>query len=373
MDNKYTIDYCLRFFQYDDFKNVSFGADLTIEQIESLSFLFSVYYDQKDCVKVKGLTFFTEFFKIVQNVKKNFESRDDNSDIKRIFSIFLKDEFMNQVTNFQQIIQYLRPYYKPIMKPNIDEIASLCVECPARQIACLMCKSRYVSVSISVFDVSVQEGWDIFLRPMFGLPIFLNILLHTRLERSDDIFKIDDIITNSFTQFFYNLLCDKAFMLYSNKQACAPFVKECRKVLVGVEDKDLELLLTGLNSYTFSSKLYSPFKLFMQNLSKGIKVKKVNKIASVLFTGFFLRHYLEAAPNKTKFASELEIRNVCRLIMKQYNDEQFECFINKLKDIKTELSIALMKSYIVPENFIRHLCIKHNLDKDISLLIDQAS
>ncbi|AXU41544.1 P48 [Alphabaculovirus altermyunipunctae] len=371
---KYLIDYCLRFNLYDDFKNVSFGANLTKAEIDSLSFLFSVYFDQKERVYVKGLTFFTEFNKCVELIKHNFENKPNNSnDVKQIFSLFLRDEFMNQVPNFQTIMNYLKRYYKPILKPDIDQLLAMCASCGLhRSLQCFTCKCRYLSASITAFDIGIQDGWDMFLRPMFGLPVYMVVLLNTDFSKHDVAFNLDDMITHAFAQFFYNLLCDKASSMYTNRSACNELVRECQKVTVGLSDRELEMLLSSLNSHSYHTKLFSPFKRFMEDVSRCTKIKKINKIASVIFTGFYLRNYLEAAPNKTFSAAELEVRNVCRLILKQYTHEQYETFIVKLKKIKNDLSIGLMSTYIITEDFIRRLCTENNLDQDIATLLENT-
>lgn len=365
------VDYCLRFNQFENFQNVSFGANLTKAEIDSLAFLFSVYFDQEDRVLVKGLNFFNEFNKCVELIKRDFEKKDDTSEVKNIFSLFLKDEFIGQVPNFQKIIKYLTVYYKPIPKPNLDELSALCADCPDKSIGCFACKCRYLSAAVSTFDAGIQEGWDIFLRPMFGLPLYLTVLLNTEFGKSE-IFNADDLITNAFTQFLYNLLCDKASTYYVKIDQCKGLLEECRRVTVGLNDRDLEQMLSSLNESSINSKLYSPFKRFMEVFCRINKIKKRTKIVPVMFMGFYLRNYLEAAPNKTMSAADLELRNVCRLILKHYTLEQYEEFIIKLKDIKTELSAALCSHYIIPERFIRQLCVKYHLDKDISILINNT-
>ena len=370
------IDYCLRFNKYDVFENVSFGARLTRPEIDSLAFLFSVYFDQKTNVYVKGLTFSTEFNRCVAEIRRNFETKNDNTlndvNVKRLFSFFLQDEFMQQVPEFQLVIKYLKQYYKPVQSPNVAEIASMCAEeCSAKQLQCFQCKCRYLSSAVTVFDSGIQDGWDVFLRPMFGMPLLLYILLRTDFDKNG-VFNENDLITNSFTMFLYNLLCDKASSNYVDHKACRQLVSECRRVTVGMTDRELEMLLCSLNTSSYHTKLFAPFKMFMQQIGKMTKIKKANKIASVVFTGFFLRHYLDAAPNKTMSAAELEIRNVCRLLLKKYTNERFEEFIVKLKNMKTELALAIMENLLVPESFIRRLCIKYNLDDDILLLLNSA-
>ncbi|ACI47435.1 unknown [Spodoptera litura nucleopolyhedrovirus II] len=365
------VEYTLRFNKFDVFLNVEFKVNLSVSEIDSLAFLYSKYYNQSDNVSVKGLTFFNEFNNCVEYVKANFESKQDNNEVKKIFSVFLKDEFMSQVPKFRTIMQYLQKYYKPTPAPNIAEISALCSDCSVNTLACLSCKINYLSKSISVFDTSIQDGWDIFLRPMFGLPLFLCILLKTEFNET---FQVDDLITNSFSQFFYNLLCDKATSNYVDHKACVPIVKQCQRVTVALRDDDLERLLCMLrNNNSCDSKLFMPFKVFIVELARKTKIKpvKINKMASVVFTGFYLRQYLEAAPNKTRSAAELELRNVCRFILNKYNDEQFEYFIKKLEHIKADLFKETMEQYIVSENYIRRLVFKYKLDEELKVLLEE--
>ncbi|QEI03684.1 P48 [Rachiplusia nu nucleopolyhedrovirus] len=368
----YLVEYTLRFNKYDVFQYVNFNVRLSAAEIDSLTFLFSKYFDQSNNVSVKGLTFFNEFNKCVEAVKRDFESKQENNDVKKIFSVFLKDEFMSQVPQFRTIMQYLQKYYKITPAPVIEEISSKCNMCSINKIDCISCKINYLSRSISVFDSAIQDGWDIFLRPMFGLPIFLFILLKTDYDKNG-VFNADDLITNSFTQFFYNLLCDKATSNYLNYKSSANLIKECRRVTANLKDHELEQLLCQLrNNNTCETKLFAPFKQFITELALKTKIKsqKVNKIASVVFTGFYLRLYLEGAANKTKSASELEIRNVCRFILNKYNDEQFEKFMIKIGNIKQDLFKETMEQYIVSERYIRQLVGRHNLDQELYLLLN---
>jgi hypothetical protein len=367
------VEYTLRFNKFDTFQNVNFKVCLTVDEIDSLSFLYSKYYNQSDNVNIKGLTFFNEFNKCVDYVKRNFESKQDNSDVKKIFSVFLKDEFMSQVPKFRTIMQYLQKYYKQTPSPSLTELSSRCSVCSVNTIQCLSCKINYLSTSISTFDSSIQDGWDIFLRPMFGLPLFLFVLLKTEFVQ-DGMFNADDLITNSFAQFFYNLLCDKASTNFVDHKACQPLIKECRRVTVALRDPELERLLCMLrNNSSCDSKLFTPFKQFIVELARKTKIKalKINKIAAVVFTSFFLRQYLEAAPNKTKSAAELELRNVCRFILSKYNDDQLEKFMLKLSSIKADLFRETMQQYIVSESFIRHLVLQYNLDEELCMLLNE--
>jgi Baculovirus P48 protein len=367
------VEYTLRFNKFNSFINVNFKVRLSVDEIDSLSFLYSRYYDQSHNVNPRGLTFFSEFNKCVDFVKHNFETRQQDNDIKRIFSVFLKDEFIGQVPKFRTIMQYLQKYYKPIESPDVTQISQKCNICSLNNINCTSCKINYLSISLSTFDSSIQEGWDIFLRPMFGLPLFLYVLIKTEFS-PDGMFNADDLITNSFAQFFYNLLCDKATSKHINYKMCLPLIKECKRVTLGLHDFELERLLCMLRSNnSCEMKLFAPFRMFIMELGRKTKIKpqKINKIASVVFTGFYLRIYLESAPNKTLSPAELELRNVCRFIFNKYDKDQFENFMVKIYNIKQDLFKETMEQYIVSENYIRQLVMKHNLDEELYVLLNE--
>nr|AOL57238.1 P45 [Chrysodeixis includens nucleopolyhedrovirus] len=366
------VEYTLRFNKFDSFQNVNFRVLLSAAEIDSLAFLFSKYFDQSTNVNIKGLTFFNEFNKCVDVVKRDFDSKQDNNDVKKNFPYSLKTSFMSQVPKFRTIMQYLQKYYKSTPAPSIMQLNSRCEICSVNKIECLSCKINYLSESLTVFDTAIQDGWDIFLRPMFGLPIFLYIILKTEYD-ANGVFNADDLITNSFTQFFYNLLCDKATTGYLNFKACASLIKECRLVVGALQDDDLEQLLWKLrNNNTCESKLFSPFKRFITELALKTKIKapKINKIASIVFTGFFLRLYLESSANKTKTAADLEMRNVCRFIFHNYDDDKFEKFMLKLQGIKQDLFSETMSEYIVAERYIRQLVTKYKLDEELYHLLN---
>lgn len=385
MATEIVVEYTLKFTKHEtDYKNVKFTAQLNVCEIDSLVFLFSKYYDQSKNVKVKGLTFFNEFNKCVDAVKRNFESKHENNEIKQLFTVFLKHEFMTQVPNFRKIMQYLEKYYKPVKAPNVHVICAECDSCQLNSIDCVACKTRYLTQSISLFDEGIQTGWDIFLRPMFGLPIFVYVLMKTDYQ-TNGLFTADDLITNSFAIFFQNLLSDKAseYLNYKNVQ---PLLNECRRVTAGINSNQLEYLLCMLrNKNTGDSLLFVPFKNFILQLAKKTKIKhtKINKIAAVIFTGFYLRLYIESVIGKLavtprtkvyKFSAdgeisafEVELRNVCHFIMPEYTDEQFETFIAKLAAIKQDLAVP---QYIVTEKHIRQLIGKHNLLDDFSVLLN---
>nr|WUR10750.1 P48 [Calliteara abietis nucleopolyhedrovirus] len=399
------IEYNLQFCKNaNDIKSVNFTVRLTVCEIDSLTFLFSKYFDQSKHVHVKGLTFFNEFNKCVDAVKANFDAQQDENvgdgnaaNIKQLFSMFLKHEFMAQVPNFKKIIQFLQKYLHPIKTPSIKEIAEKCDRCPVNQLDCLFCKMNYLAVSISTFDAGIQHGWDIFLRPMFGLPLFLYVLMKTDYDRAG-VFTPNDLMTNSFVSFFYNLLDDKSSS-FVNHRAVQPLVNECRRVTTGFDQHQYEFLLSLLrNKNTCETPFFAPFKSFVMQLAIKTKIKqsKINKIAAVVFTGFYLRVYIESVggrlgawPSKCyAFSSppldagdtkndgratiltpfELELRNVCRFILPKYDDVQFENFIVKLANIKRDLSV---NQYIVTEKHIRSLINKYKLDEDFSILLNQ--
>ncbi|QWO71634.1 p45 [Orgyia pseudotsugata single capsid nuclopolyhedrovirus] len=383
------VEYCLQFRKnIQDVKIVNFGVRLTVCEIDSLAFLFSKYFDQSKYVNVKGLTFFNEFNKCVDLVKQNFDSKQQNNDIKQLFSVFLKHEFMGQVPNFKKIMQFLQKYFKPIVAPSVAEVAAKCDQCAINKLDCLFCKKNYLAASIAAFDAGIQNGWDIFLRPMFGLPLFLFIVMKTDYDKNG-VFNADDLMTNSFASFFYNLLSDKA-SAFVNQKCVQPLVDECRRATIGHSAHDLEFLLCMLrNKNTCNAPLFKPFKDFIVQLAIKTKIKqaKINKIAAVVFTGFYLRVYIESAHarlNAVPIAGkqyafskangnsltpfELELRNVCRFILPQYTNEQFERFIVKLANIKHDLSV---EQYIVTEKHIRQLVSKHNLDEDFAVLLNQ--
>lgn len=382
-----TISYCLQFKKNDsDIKNVNFNVNLSMSEIDSLTFLFSKYFNQNKFVAIKGLTFFEEFNKCVDYVKRDFDNKQQNNDIKNIFSVFLKHEFMGQVPHFRKIMQYLQKYLKPITMPSIIEINANCNSCSVHTLSCAQCKMNYLSACITTFDKGIQDGWDIFLRPMFGLPLFMYVLIKTDYD-SNGIFNVDDLITNSFAQFLRNLLSDKAWQ-FTNHKTVQSLIDECRRVSVSLNAYELEFLLCMLrNKNSCDMPMFHPFKQFIIKMSCKTKIKqsKINKIASVVFTGFYLRLYLESASPRVAFATngnksfpfsdntqlvtpfELELRNVCRFIMPSYDNEKFEAFINKLASIKKDLHV---EQYIVTEKHIRQLVTKYNLDEDFAILLN---
>jgi hypothetical protein len=386
--NTYKLHYNLRFNTQTRFENVHFEVELMESEIDSLCFLFSKYFDQDEHVAIKGLTFFTEFNKCISAIKAKFEAQslsqmENMHSIKNIFSIFLRDEFMKQVPHFRTIMQYLKKFYKPIATPDVALVMCDDTCKPTHTIKCFQCKCKYLSYSLSVLDVGLQEGWDIFLRPMFGMPLMLYVLLKTNYtQENNDIVNENNLITQIFIQFFYNLLSDKAYSMYTKHNMCAPFIKACQNVITNnVRCVDHERVLLMLNaqcngnSSVNGERLLTPFKIFMMEMGKQTKMNKVNKIASTVLIGFYLRFYLEALylikKNKPLYpVAELEWRNVCRLILNKYTDENIDVLIEKLKLIKLDICNALLNELIVPESFIRHIITKYQLDNEIALLME---
>ncbi|USC25945.1 p48 [Palpita vitrealis nucleopolyhedrovirus] len=377
----YKLQYSLRFNIYDRFENVRFEAQLLQNEIDSLCFLFSKYYDQSSVVDCKGLTFFTEFNKCIVSIKSSFETQANNADnihnVKNIFSIFLRDEFIKQVPHFKTIMQYLQKYYNPTPAPDAEAIMCQSHCKPLNKIQCFECKCKYLACSLSTLDVGLQNGWDIFLRPMFGMPLMLYVLLRTDYKNENDIINENNLMTQMFVQFFYNLICDKAYSMFTKHDVCAPFVKDCKKAVASLKQEEHERLLgilsaqcNGTSPVANGHKILLPFKNFMIEMGRNTKMKKVNKIASTVLIGFYLRHYLESLPNKTYPTAELELRNVCRFIMNKYTDENINLLIHKLQCIKVDIFNVLMTEMIVPETFIRHIITKYQLDNEISLLIE---
>ncbi|ANF29691.1 p45/48 [Catopsilia pomona nucleopolyhedrovirus] len=379
----YRLQYSLRFNTYDRFENVCFEALLSESEIDSLCFLFSKYFDQSLSVDVKGLTFFTEFNKCIAAIKTNFENQPNSAaegmhNVKNIFSIFLRDEFIKQVPHFKTIMQYLQKYYNATPAPQIEAIVCETHCRPLNRVHCFECKCKYLSCSLSTLDVGLQNGWDIFLRPMFGMPLMLYVLMKTDYKNESEIVNENNLITQIFVQFFYNLICDKAYSMYTKRELCAPFVRECKKATVSVRREDQERLLAILSAQCNGNatvaggdRLLLPFKSFMMEMGRHTKMKKINKIASTVLVGFYLRHYLESLADRAAYpVAELELRNVCRFILSKYTDENINTLIQKLKLMKIDICNALMTEMIVPETFIRHIITKYQLDDEISLLVE---
>ncbi|AQQ80352.1 P45 [Betabaculovirus altermyunipunctae] len=363
---QHEIDYTLRFFKFDTEVAVKFVAVLTEAEIDTLVFLLAEYYGQQSMLRLKGLTFFSQYRYVIDVIKKDYENRTDNDDeVKKIFKLFVDNEFIGQVPSFQMIMQIMRSYYKPLPFVQIE----LCADCQSvNRIDCTVCKATYVSRGISLLDSTIQEGWDIYFRPMLGIPLLFFMLFRSDMTGVDqDVFSVDNIITNTLLMFFYNLLCDKATPMYWDHKKCQPLVAQCRKYVRGMHDDALQYLLTNLNSTTYQTKVYAPVKQFMERHFKNNK--HVSKLVHKIFIGFLLRVYLEAAEAKTLTCYELESRNVCLIIFKDYKPEEFEDFMQKLAGIKQHLALVVCQNLVIPKECVVKLFNRYNLETDVSRLI----
>jgi len=336
---------------------------LSTEEIDSLSFLYSKYFNQSDNVDVKGLTFFTEFQRYVQNVKRSFDLQNDNDDVKKIFSLIFKPEFLTQVPQFRMIMQQIEKYYNPTSAPDIHEISRKCNVCSLDSIQCLSCKINYLSQCITKFDLGIQDGWDIFLRVMFGLPLYMFIVYKTEFSH-ETIFQATDLVSNSMAVLVYNALCDKSTTNFLKYDTCLPLIQDCKQVTSSMTDPKLEQLLLIFTNF-FNSKIFMPFRTFFIKMYRKSKMKndKINQIIPIIFAGFYLRIYLEAAPNKTKSAAELELRNVCKLLFKKYDGDKFEQLIEKIYLFKADLCKLILENHIVTNQYIRQLFLKYEFEQ----------
>ncbi|AJD09213.1 p48 [Condylorrhiza vestigialis mutiple nucleopolyhedrovirus] len=378
------------------FEQVRFEAQLQQHEIDSLAFLFAKYFDQQQLIDVQGLTFFTEFNKCIVEIKTRFDAQpntDNVHNIKNIMSMFLRDEFVKQVPHFRMIIEYLKQYYNPISVPDVN----MCEHCHINgKVSCLTCKCNYVSNAMSTLDSNMQNGWDIFLRAILGMVFMMFVILKTDFTSQPDVINENNLMTQMFVQFFYNLLCDKAYGLHTKHKMCEPLMKDCKQVIKLLSYKDRHRLLTILNEQCNSAstvhnahKLLMPFKNFMIKMGQHTKIKKVNKVAATVLIGFFLRQYIESMPKNYLInmngllkdehnnmhdepcsAGEMELLNVCRYILKRYADKDVAVVVEKLKQIKIEIMKVLLFEKIVPETFIRRIIVDYQLDNEISLLLD---
>lgn len=363
---KHEIDYTLRFFKFESQVAVKFVALLNEADIDTLAFLLAEYFGQQNVLRLKGLTFFSQYRYVIDVIKKDYEERTDNDEeVKKIFKLFVDNEFIGQVPSFQMIMQTMRQYYKPLQRVDVQ----LCEECaPAKCAECVLCKATYVSHGISLLDSTIQEGWDIYFRPMLGIPLLFFVLFRSDMSDVDqDVFNVDNIITNTLLMFFYNLLCDKATPMYWDYKKCQPLVNQCKKYVQGMRDDALQYLLTNLNSTTYQTKVYAPVKQFMERHFKNNK--HVSKLVHKIFIGFYLRVYLDAAESKTLTSYELELRNVCLIIFKDYKPEEFEEFMQKLAGIKQHLAFVICQNLVIPKECVVRLFNQYNLETDVSRLI----
>ena len=366
---KHEIDYTLRFFKFDSQVAVKFVALLSEAEIDTLAFLLAEYYGQQSIVRIRGLTLFSQYKYVIDVIKRDYENRTDNDeDVKKIFKLFVDNEFIGQVPSFQMIMDSMATYYKPMQCVDV----TLCESCaPQNKIECLVCKGTYVSKAISLLDATIQDGWDIYFRPMLGIPLLFFMLFRSDMTEVDqEVFSVDNIITNTLLMFFYNLLCDKATPMYWDHKKCQPLIVQCKKYVQGMHDDALQYLLSNLNSTTYQTKTYAPLKQFMERHFKNNK--HVSKLVHKIFIGFYMRIYLDAAEAKTLSSYELELRNVCLIIFKEYKQDEFEEFIQKLNGIKQHLALVICQNLVIPKECVVRLFNQYSLEKDVSRLIEKT-
>lgn len=373
---EYEVEYYLKFYKYHDMQQsdtrVKFVASLAEHEIDTLCYLLCEYYDQHALFSMRGLTFFSQYTFVVEAIKRDYEQRGDRDDeVKKIFRLFIDNDFISQVPNFQSITMALKPYLKPLVAPLTQwECDNECSEQQHR--SCLKCKATFVSTAISLMDEQLQNGWDVYFRPMLGVPLLFFMVLKSDFSHVDtEVFSVDNIITNTLLQFLYNLLCDKATPMYWNWARCKPLILNARKYVLTMKDYNLEHLLPSLNSYTYTTKVYAPLKQFTEQHFK--RAKEAGKLVHKLFIAFFLRIYLEAAKSKTRRAYDLEMRNVCRVIFRDYTDDQLNELMTKLEGVKCDLAVMLCTNLVMPKECVVQLFNKHHLEVDIGRLIKRTT
>lgn len=355
------LSYTLKFFCITDqstvnHHNVMFDCPLSHSELDSLCFLLSEYFSQRHHFNYNKLTFFTEFSKIVEVLKIEFKKQQNVGELQNILTYLLQDEFMSQIQYLKMSIQSVKGYVKTIENVDINAISLNCDECPVEKIYCNKCKTNYTSAAITLLDSSLQDGWEIFLRALFGMVLYVYVLSKTVMPNNTP-FTSNDIMCNMVVMCFYNLLCDKATSFYWDKVACKPLIEECNKALSHFNK--LEYLLYNLNSNTITKKPYIPFYNFIKN-NCNIKPKNMSKVSSVLFTGFYLRLYLESS--KTSDPFKLEVLNVLRVILKDEPEHKIYELWNKLSHIKNDLLTVILNNFMVPETYMKELFVKYDLD-----------
>ncbi|QOD40037.1 p48/p45 [Matsumuraeses phaseoli granulovirus] len=383
---QYEIQYNLKFFKLCktrgvDNINVTFTCSLTVYEIETLTFLLAEYFQQQHLFNFEKFTFFNRYKYVIDIIKKDYEQKTDNDvEIQQLFKLFIDNDFIDQVPSFQVIIKSVREYYNtlPGVEVNYDDCEEDCEK--VQKLKCLKCMGVYMSKALTLLDSSLQNGWDIFLRPMLGIPLIFFALFKTNMNQVDEqVFNVDGIITNTILQFFYNLLCDRATAQFWNFKKCNKLIETCKEYVLGA--RNMEYLLVNLNNSSYNTKMYTPLRQFMQ---KHYNTKQICKLIHKVFIGFYLRVYLEAKKrNEERIVAkganiavcsppELELRNVCHVLFKDYTKEEFEDIINKLHEIKTELSVYVWQDYLVPKECVIKLFNKYDLKKDVSRLLHKT-
>nr|AIU36730.1 ORF83 p45 [Cydia pomonella granulovirus] len=386
MDNstQYDVDYNLKFFKLCetrgfDTTHVTFTCSLTAYEIDTLTFLLAEYFNQQHLFKFDKLTFFNQYKYVIDVIKRDYEQKTDSeAEVKQIFRLFIDNDFIGQVPSFQVIMKSVQPYYKPIEGVCVE----FCEECaPKHKLECIRCRATYMSEALSLLDSSLQEGWDIFFRPMLGLPLLFFALFKTNMSEVDqEVFNVDSIVTNTLLQFFYNLLADKATPQYWNFKKCNPLIESCREYMLGVQN--IEYLLVNLNNSTYNTKMYTPLRQFME---KNFSAKQIGKLIHKIFNGFYLRVFLEAKKRNDERVvnkgakgvivcnpADLELRNVCRVLFREYGEEEFEAMIEKLGAIKGQLFAEITSNFVIPKQCVVRLFNKYNLKNDVGRLMQKS-
>nr|UYX49705.1 p45 [Darna trima granulovirus] len=382
---QYEIQYNLKFYKLCeqrgiDTKYVTFTCSITAYEIETLTFLLAEYFNQQHLFEFDKLTFFNQYKYVVDVIKRDYEQRTDgDSEVKQIFKLFIDNDFIGQVPCFQTIIKSVRGYYKAL--EGVD--AKACDECKSKgnKLLCLKCKATYMSEALSLLDASLQNGWDIFFRPMLGVPLLFFALFKTDMSEVDDqVFNIDGIVTNILLQFFYNLLSDKSTPQFWNFKKCNALIESCREYVLGT--KNVEYLLMNLNNNTYNTKIYTPLRQFME---QNFNSKQIGKYVHKIFIGFYLRVFLEAKKRNDQRAvtkgaktvsvcvpADLELRNICRVLFKEYSEEEFEKIIVKLDAIKRDLFVEISNNFVTPKECVVKLFNKYNLKSDVGRLLQKS-
>ncbi|ABC61198.1 P48 [Choristoneura occidentalis granulovirus] len=383
-ESQYEIQYNLKFYKLCETRGientyVTFTCTMSAYEIDTLTFLLAEYFNQQSLFSFDKLTFFNQYKYVINVIKNDYEKKTDNeNEVKQIFKLFIDNDFIGQMPCFQVIMKNLRPYYNNVVGVDLD----FCNDCALKKkFQCLKCKATYMSEALSLLDVNLQNGWDIFFRPMLGIPLLFFALFKTNMNEVDDeVFNIDTIVTNTLLQFFYNLLSDKTTPQFWNFKKCNGLIESCREYIMGVQDT--EYLLLNFNNNTYNTKIYTPLRQFME---KHFCTKQIGKLVHKIFIGFYLRIFLEAKKRNEQrlvtkgaknmnvcFPADLELRNVCRVLFKEYNDENFEEMLQKLYAIKNELFMEISQNFVAPKECVVRLFNKYNLKNDVSMLLQKT-
>lgn len=369
LDTQYEIQYNLKFFKLCETTYVTFQCSLTAYEIDTLTFLLSEYFGQQHLFNFEKLTFFNQYKYVVDVIKNDYEQKTSSDiEIKQMFRLFIDNDFIGQVPSFQTIMKSIKNYLKPIN--GVEWIAK---DCCKNFLDCIKCKATYMSEALSLLDAGLQNGWDIFFRPMLGIPLLFFALLKTKIEE-DEMFNLDSIITNILLQFFYNLLSDKTTPQYWNFKKCNSLIENCREYILSYSN--VEYLLLNLNVSTYNTKIYTPLRQFMEkNFNNN---KQISRLIHKIFIGFYLRIFLEAKkrndlrlkkPNPTS-PFDLELRNVCRVLFREYTEKEFEEMICKLNDIKKDLFAEISTNFVTPKECVLRIFNKYNLKNDVNRLLN---